>query len=78
VERRMSTPVQAIPSRAAPRKPVAPVQKEDAMLLQKELINRNYHELATAREMNRKPAVVYRWAKRFHLDLSSYRTRPPG
>ena len=25
------------------------VVKEDAMLLQKELINRNYHEVATAR-----------------------------
>ena len=26
------------------------VQKEDAMLLQKEMINRNYHELAVAHD----------------------------
>ena len=38
-------PTHASPARpaAAARKPAAPVQKEDAMLLQKELINRNYH-----------------------------------
>ncbi|HQX58572.1 MAG TPA: hypothetical protein PLT77_05545, partial [Burkholderiaceae bacterium] len=31
-----------------------PVQKEDAMWQQKELINKNYMELATARANNRK------------------------
>ena len=30
-----------------------PVVKEDAMLLQKELINRNYAELATAHQQGR-------------------------
>ena len=43
----MSTPAEMIPPQPA-RKTVASVQKEDAMLLQKEMINRNYHELATA------------------------------
>jgi DNA-binding NtrC family response regulator len=33
--------------------------------------------MKVARELNRKPAVVYRWAKRFHLDLSSYREGTP-
>jgi len=35
------------------------VQKEDAMWLQKEMINGNYHELATARENNRKVAATF-------------------
>ena len=35
------------------------VQKEDAMLLQKELINRNYMELATARADNRKVSATF-------------------
>ncbi len=35
------------------------VQKEDAMLLQKELINRNYMELATARANNRKVSATF-------------------
>jgi benzoyl-CoA reductase subunit B len=35
------------------------VQKEDAMWLQKEMINRNYHELATAREQGRKVAATF-------------------
>jgi len=35
------------------------VQKEDAMLLQKEMINANYHELATARERGRKVAATF-------------------
>ena len=38
------------PMPASPKKPQN-VQKEDAMLLQKELINRNYMELATARPL---------------------------
>jgi benzoyl-CoA reductase subunit B len=49
----MSTLAHMTPTQSA-RKPVAPVQKEDAMRLQKEMINRNYHELATAHERNRK------------------------
>ncbi len=35
------------------------VQKEDAMLLQKEMINRNYLELATARANNRKVSATF-------------------
>ncbi len=35
------------------------VVKEDAMLLQKELINRNYHEIATARETGRKVSATF-------------------
>ena len=36
-----------------------PVVKEDAMWLQKELINRNYHELATAHERGKKVAATF-------------------
>jgi len=54
----MSTPIQMMPS-SAPKKPVAPVQKEDSMLLQKEMINRNYHELATAHDVGRKIAATF-------------------
>ena len=35
------------------------VIKEDAMLLQKELITRNYHELATAHETGRKISATF-------------------
>ena len=35
------------------------VQKEDAMWQQKELINRNYRELATAREQGRKVSATF-------------------
>ena len=35
------------------------VQKEDAMWLQKELINKNYMELATARANNRKVSATF-------------------
>ena len=34
------------------------VVKEDAMWLQKELINRNYHELAAARQTGRKVSAT--------------------
>ena len=53
----MSTPVQVMPS--AGKKPIAPVQKEDAMLLQKEMINSNYHDLAHAHEQGRKVAATF-------------------
>ena len=33
---------------------VPKIQKEDAMWLQKEMINRNYHEIAVAHESGRK------------------------
>ena len=36
-----------------------PVVKEDAMWLQKELINRNYHELATARAEGKKVSATF-------------------
>jgi hypothetical protein len=51
--------IKVMPSSAAPKKPVAPVQKEDAMWLQKELINQNYHELATAHAMGRKVSATF-------------------
>jgi benzoyl-CoA reductase subunit B len=41
------------------QKKPATVQKEDAMLLQKEMINRNYHELATAHETGRKVSATF-------------------
>ena len=49
----------ATPTPVAAKKAAAPVQKEDAMLLQKEMINRNYHELATARAMGRKVSATF-------------------
>ena len=55
----MSSTIQVMPSSATPKKPVAPVQKEDAMWLQKELINKNYHELATAHETGRKVSATF-------------------
>src|SRR3990172_2610013 len=57
VERRMNTPVQMMPQQSS-KKP-APVQKEDAMWLQKEMINRNYHDIATAHERGRKVAATF-------------------
>ena len=42
-----------------PTKKPANVQKEDAMWLQKELINKNYMELATARANNRKVSATF-------------------
>ena len=54
----MSTPVQIMPAGPS-KKPVAPVQKEDSMLLQKEMINRNYAELATAHERGRKVSATF-------------------
>ena len=55
----MSSAIKVMPSSAAPKKPVAPVQKEDAMWLQKELINKNYHELATAHDTGRKISATF-------------------
>src|SRR6476660_3041057 len=46
------------PMPASVKKPQK-VQKEDAMWLQKELINRNYHELATARAEGRKVSATF-------------------
>jgi benzoyl-CoA reductase subunit B len=43
----------------ASKKPVPVAQKEDAMLLQKEMINRNYHELATAHDRGKKVAATF-------------------
>jgi len=57
MERRMSTPIAVMPS--AGKKPAAPVQKEDAMWLQKEMINSNYHDLAHAHEKGRKVAATF-------------------
>jgi len=58
MERRMSTPVQMMPPQPS-KKPAAPVQKEDAMLLQKEMINRNYHDLAIAHDQGRKICATF-------------------
>src|SRR3989304_10417006 len=56
----MSTPTPPTP-RPVPAKPAAakPIVKEDAMWLQKELINRNYHDLATAHELGRKISATF-------------------
>ena len=54
----MSTPAR-ITSPQSSKQPVAPVQKEDAMWLQKEMLNRNYHDLATAHENGRKVAATF-------------------
>jgi len=51
----MSIPI-AMP---ASKKPAAPAQKEDAMLLQKEMINRNYHDLAVAHDCGRKISATF-------------------
>jgi len=53
----MTTSTPATPQ--ASRKPVPQVQKEDAMWLQKEMINRNYHDLATAHEHGRKVSATF-------------------
>jgi len=50
-----TAPIQAPQSAKKPQK----VQKEDAMWLQKEMINRNYHELATAHESGRKISATF-------------------
>ncbi len=42
----------------ASKKPLN-VQKDEAMLLQKEMINRNYHDLATAHEQGRKISATF-------------------
>ena len=54
----MSTPIQMTPTQAS-RKPVPPAQKEDAMLLQKEMVNRNYHDLATAHARGKKITATF-------------------
>ena len=54
----MSTSVQMAPPQAS-KKPAPPVQKEDAMLLQKQMISRNYHELATAHQQGRKVSSTF-------------------
>ncbi len=54
----MNTPVQPLPPQPS-KKPVAPVQKEDAMLLQKEMINRNYHELAVAHDRGKRICATF-------------------
>ena len=54
----MSTSVKTTAPQAS-RKPVPVAQKEDAMLLQKEMINRNYLELATARQNGKKVAATF-------------------
>ena len=52
------------PTPASSKKPQT-VQKEDAMWLQKELINKNYMELATARANNRKVSATLGTVARF-------------
>ena len=54
----MNTPV-AMPAPTGSAKRPPQVQKEDAMWLQKELINKNYMELATARANNRKVSATF-------------------
>ena len=50
-------PTATAPTPASAKKPQ--VVKEDAMWLQKELINRNYHELAMARETGHKVSATF-------------------
>ena len=54
----MSTPIQMTPPQPS-KKPVPKIQKEDAMWLQKEMINANYHDLATAHEHGRKICATF-------------------
>jgi len=54
----MSTPIQMTPPQTS-KKPVPVAQKEDAMLLQKEMINRNYLDLATAHKNGKKVAATF-------------------
>ena len=54
----MTTPIQVMPQAAPARKPPS-VQKEDAMWLQKEMITRNYHELASAHAEGRKISATF-------------------
>src|SRR3990172_6230062 len=54
----MTTPIQMTPPQPS-KKPVPKVQKEDAMWLQKEMINANYHDLATAHEHGRKICATF-------------------
>jgi hypothetical protein len=54
----MNTPIAMPKPTGTAKKPAAPVQKDDAMNLQKELINQNYMELATARANNRKVSAT--------------------
>ena len=54
----MSTPVQMTRPQAS-KKPLPPAQKEHAMLLQKEMIKRNYHELASAHERGKKVSATF-------------------
>ena len=49
----------AMPAPTGTAKRPQNVQKEDAMWLQKELINRNYAELAGARAANRKVSATF-------------------
>ncbi|MBL8342360.1 MAG: hypothetical protein JNL30_12900, partial [Rubrivivax sp.] len=51
----MNTPIVMPASTKKPQN----VQKEDAMWLQKELINKNYMELATARQQGRKVSATF-------------------
>jgi len=46
-------------SMPASKKPAAPVQKEDAMLLQKDMINSNYRDLAVAHDQGRKISATF-------------------
>ena len=55
----MNTPVAMPAPIGKPTKKPQNVQKEDAMWLQKELINRNYSELAHARANNRKVSATF-------------------
>ena len=51
----MTTPIQMPQSAKKPK----PVQKDDSMWLQKEMINANYHDLATAHDHGRKICATF-------------------
>lgn len=55
----MSSLIQLQPPKSPPAGKKQDVQKEDAMWLQKELINKNYRDLATARERGKKVSATF-------------------
>jgi transcriptional regulator of acetoin/glycerol metabolism len=61
--------VRSSPGRRASRPPPKAVELE-------ELMRRfNGNMLRVARELDRKPALVYRWAKRFRLNADDFRPK---
>jgi DNA-binding NtrC family response regulator len=63
--------IRSSPAGRAARPPPTPIELE-------ELIRRfEGNMLRVARELDRKPALVYRWVKRFNLNIDDYRKKDP-